>query len=274
MIFAMAVFHAMGRGLLSDQVAADIERRILVGELGASELLPTEIALAGSLGVSRTVVRDALRTLAARGLIEVRQGHGTRVAKPGDGAFGQALVALLMRSEVRMGDVMDARAALEIHLGPLAAIGATQEDFDVMDRLLDAFGASVAKGRWKAAHEEHRSFHFHLLEATHMPALAILLRPLHDVISLSSLPPRIDDPKLWNFERHPPILQAMKERDPEATREALIRHFDNLRSDLYAPVRAKSFRAAANLQVLDYAASREAREVKPPSRRRPRQTGR
>ena len=66
------------RPRLSDQVTAELERRILAGELEPGGLLPAEPELGAELEVSRSVIRDAIRTLAARGLVEVRQGSGTR----------------------------------------------------------------------------------------------------------------------------------------------------------------------------------------------------
>ena len=74
------------RPRLSDQVTAELERRILAGELEPGGLLPAEPELGAELEVSRSVIRDAIRTLAARGLVEVRQGSGTRVSPPGAAA--------------------------------------------------------------------------------------------------------------------------------------------------------------------------------------------
>ena len=103
---------------LGESVAAGLELRILRGEFAQGERLPTEDRLAETLGVSRSVVRDAIRTVAARGLITVRQGQGITVSLPSDAAFGQALLALLMRSDLTMADVIDARAALETSSQP------------------------------------------------------------------------------------------------------------------------------------------------------------
>src|SRR5215218_10294334 len=103
----------------SASIAHDIEELILRGDLPRGQRLPTESELGDVLGVSRSVVRDAVRMLAARGLLEVRQGHGTVVAPPSDEAFSSALVGLLMRSGVTMGDVIEARTALESQLAPL-----------------------------------------------------------------------------------------------------------------------------------------------------------
>ena len=108
---------------LSDRVATLLESRILDGEYQPGEKLPTEPELERLLDVSRSVVRDALRTLSARGLVEIRQGRGVTVTKPGDYAYGDAMALLLRRSDLTMGDVLEARQALETSLAPLIATG-------------------------------------------------------------------------------------------------------------------------------------------------------
>src|SRR5262249_41773883 len=72
---------------ISQYVASQITGEILRGDLRPGERLPTEAKLGEILGVSRSVVRDAVRTLAARGLVTVRQGTGTVVASPTDAAY-------------------------------------------------------------------------------------------------------------------------------------------------------------------------------------------
>src|SRR5918999_4594022 len=100
----------------SASIAHDIEELILRGDLPRGQRLPTETELGEVLGVSRSVVRDAVRMLVARGLLEVRQGHGTVVAAPTDETFSGAIVGLLMRTGLTMGDVLEARRALESQL--------------------------------------------------------------------------------------------------------------------------------------------------------------
>src|SRR5258708_33888506 len=83
---------------LSDRIATEIGTKIVRGELHAGERLPTETELGVLFGVSRSVIRDAIRTLSARGLVNVRQGHGMQVSQSSDVTFGEALIILLMRS--------------------------------------------------------------------------------------------------------------------------------------------------------------------------------
>src|SRR5918996_6271200 len=118
----------MSAPLKPEQVVRALERRILSGELRAGERLPTEGELGVELGVSRTVIRDAVRTLTTRRLVRVRHGFGMEVAPPSDLPLSQALADLLMRADVTVGQVLDARAALDRQLAPLAARNSTDAD--------------------------------------------------------------------------------------------------------------------------------------------------
>ncbi len=235
----------LGRGRLSDRVAAELERRILLGQPGARERLPTEGELCDLFEVSRSVIRDALRTLKARGLVHVGPKQGIVVADPSDEAFSEALLLLLARSGLSMREVTEARSAIEINIGPLAAVRGNEYDWEQMDEHLNGFGAAVQGGEWPRAHAEHLAFHLALLNAVHLPALGILLKPVQEVIVLSSVPPSADNPELWDVPAHPPILEALRRGDADAVREALEQHFARfLRDERYAAFEKRPFRDA------------------------------
>jgi GntR family transcriptional repressor for pyruvate dehydrogenase complex len=258
-------FSRVGGPKLSERVVRQLSSQIVNGELRPGDRLPTEVELAELFGVSRSVIRDAVRTLAARRLVTVRQGYGMEVSQPSEDALGEALVLQIMRSDATLGDVMDARASLEIALGPLAARNGTDEEWDRMEAALDAFAAAVASEDWAQAHESHRAFHEVMLGALHSPVLEILLRPLHELILLSSLPPRAGDGALWDVEAHAPILAALRARDEQAVRDSLERHFDFRVDDEYAELTSRLFRDVPTLQ--DQLAGTQTEPAKPRRRR-------
>jgi DNA-binding FadR family transcriptional regulator len=228
--------------LKSDRVAAELERQIFSGELASGTRLPTESELCDILGVSRSVVRDAIRSLVARGLVAVKQGQGMTVAEPNDASFGQALITLLVRSDLTMGDVVTARGTLETQMVPLAALNSTDEDRARLEHHYERFEAAVAAGDWDAARDRHVDFHVGLLQAIHQPALELLLKPMTEIIMISGAPPRRTARVDWEVETHRPILDAVKARDPEAAVQAMTDHFvataDPAR---YARFRARKF---------------------------------
>lgn len=232
----------------SASIARDIEELILRGDLPHGQRLPTENELGEVLGVSRSVVRDAVRMLAARGLLEVRQGHGTVVAAPSDDAFSNALVGVLMRSEHTMGDVLDARGALEIALAPIMAVSGTAEDWDRLEEALASMEAAVAAGDEETLDLAHLDFHRALYGALHRRALESVLRPMQRCILLTSPIMRGADRQPW-LQRHRDILTAVRTGDPRATEEAVRAHFDDLSDPPYDVWRSRPFREVAVLDA-------------------------
>jgi GntR family transcriptional repressor for pyruvate dehydrogenase complex len=217
---------------LSDRVAVDLGTRIVRGELRPDERLPTESELGEAFGVSRSVIRDAVRTLSAYGLVEVRQGVGMLVSNPSDtAAFSGALIIQLMRSELTVGDVFEARAMVETELAAAACVRSQESDWQVLEETLTEFIDAVESHEWQRAEGRHLAFHVSLLRAARVPALELLLKPLQEIIMLSSLPPSMEgkDPaEVWNLDdahRHRPIVEALRKRDEAAARQAMEDHF-------------------------------------------------
>jgi DNA-binding FadR family transcriptional regulator len=237
-----------GPATRSASIALDIEELILRGDLQNGQRLPTENELGEMLGVSRSVVRDAVRMLAARGLLDVRQGHGTIVAAPSDDAFSNALVGLLMRSGHTMGDVLEARSALELHLTPLIVQNATEEDLERLDDRFDAMAVAVAAGDEEAIDAAHLDFHRAMYNALHRGALEAVLRPMQRCILLTSplLPP--EDRTDW-LESHREILVALRARDSAQAQAAVRDHFADLRDARYDAWRERPFREVAVLDA-------------------------
>lgn len=231
----------MSSPLKPDQVVQDLERRILSGELRAGERLPTEFELGVQLGVSRTVIRDAVRTLATRHLVRVRHGFGMEVALPTDLPLAHALADLLMRSDVTVGDVVDARETLDRQLAPLVARNATAHDVARMAHELERFVAAVAVGDDAVAQDAHLEFHLAFVAAIHLPALELMFKPMAEVILLSSVRPT-PDPERWEVDSHRPLVEATRARDEEALVRAVEHHFAVLRGGHYDGFRAARFR--------------------------------
>lgn len=213
--------------LKSDRVVAALERQILSGRLTSGSRLPTEDELCEILGVSRSVVRDSVRVLVARGLLIVRQGSGTTVAEPSDTAFTSALLVLLSRSGLTMGDVIGARAVLESTSVALAVKNATDEDLQVLEKTYEVFEEAVNNGDNETAAKAHAAFHNQLLQAVRTPALELMLKPMNQVTLVSSAASvRRSVPEDWEVASHLPILEALKARDVVSAVAAVAAHYD------------------------------------------------
>jgi DNA-binding FadR family transcriptional regulator len=243
----------------SASIAHAVEELILRGDLPRGQRLPTEAELGEVLGVSRSVIRDAVRMLVARGLLEVRQGHGTVVAPPSDEAFGNAMVGLLMRSGATMGEVIEARTALETQLAPLIALNATDEDLQRMDARLEEMVEAERHDDDEAIDVAHLDFHRAMYDALHTPALETLLRPMQRCILLTSPLIKPEDRQDW-LDSHRDIVVALRSHDPAQAEAAVRAHFADLREPRFDEWRERPFREMAVLDAdrLRRAAEREA----------------
>jgi GntR family transcriptional regulator, transcriptional repressor for pyruvate dehydrogenase complex len=230
-----------------EQVVLELEQRILGGALRTGERLPTEGELGAELGVSRTVVRDAIRTLTTRGLVRVRHGFGMEVAAPSSLPITHAIADLLMRSDVTVGDVLEAREGLDRQLAPLAARNGTDEDVRRLEAVFERFAAAAAGGDAAVAQDAHLELHLGFVEAMHLPALELMLKPMAEVILLSSLRPA-PDPERWEVDSHRPLVEALRARDEAELVQAVEDHFAVLRGGAYDRFRASRFRDVLNYE--------------------------
>jgi DNA-binding FadR family transcriptional regulator len=151
---------------LTDEVVDQLAAEIRGGRLTPGSKLPTEQELMGALGVSRTVVREAISALRAEGLVMTRQGSGAFVAAdPSRIPFRIESDGLGSIDDVL--NVMELRLAIEVEAAALAAERATPQQLSTIDRSLAAIDAALAKG--DAAVTEDFDLHRAIAEATGNP---------------------------------------------------------------------------------------------------------
>jgi DNA-binding GntR family transcriptional regulator len=170
------------------------------------------------------------------------------VAAPSDDAFSNALVGVLMRSGHTVGDVLDARGALEIALAPVMAASGTGEDWQRLEQALETMEAAAAAGDEETLDLAHVHFHRAMYGALHRQALEAVLRPMQRCILLTSPTMRSEDKEPW-LRRHRDILTALRTGDPRAAEEAVRAHFADLSEPPYDAWRNRPFREVAVLDA-------------------------
>src|SRR5579859_2822002 len=111
-----------------EQVAVQIESRILRGELRSGDRLPTERELAEQFHVSRTAVREAMKSLAQKGLVDMKPGRGTLVIDGTSQAMKHSLNLMLKVGDSGLTEnLVEVRSILEPEIAALAALRATEE---------------------------------------------------------------------------------------------------------------------------------------------------
>jgi GntR family transcriptional repressor for pyruvate dehydrogenase complex len=221
-------FSAIGNkeGLVSRVVQA-IEHQILSGRLQVGSRLPPEREFAESLSVSRTVVREAVRTLVTRGLLETRHGIGTMVRAVTQDEVTRPLTLFLRTcgQEVNLAHLHQVRTLLEIENAGIAAEQRTEEDVKELSRLCDEMQAAYEMPEQFAAKDSE--FHRRLSQTTHNPLMILLLD------SVQALTAEIRNmvrsrPDLFDrvMPTHLLILQSVAARDSKGARAAMRQHLE------------------------------------------------
>jgi GntR family transcriptional repressor for pyruvate dehydrogenase complex len=167
---------------LTSRVTGQVEQLILDDLLRPGDKLPAERDLATRFQVSRTVVREAIRSLAARGLVEVRQGRGTTVSAPSIQSVTQPLT-LLLRGNQRDLDhkkILEVRRSLEIEIAGIAALRRTSNDLDTLEQILE--DRTATKSSREQFIEWDVAFHAALARATQNELFSLLLESVATVM--------------------------------------------------------------------------------------------
>jgi GntR family transcriptional repressor for pyruvate dehydrogenase complex len=170
------VFKAIEREeTLAARVTDRLERLIVRSALRPGSRLPAERELAERFRVSRTVIREAVRSLAARGMITVKAGSGMLVQTPSAECVSETMALCLRGTETDLdhGKVSEVRRLLEVEIAGLAAERRTESDLEAMARLL-ANDVGLAKNREKFVRWD-MAFHSALAAATQNGLFPILL---------------------------------------------------------------------------------------------------
>lgn len=157
----------------STQVVEQLTQLILNGELKSKELLPPERDLAAQLGVSRNVVREAIKILQSRGLLTIRHGVGTVVNGVSSEPLQQVFTHALHGQEDALLKLTEVRLLVEVEMAALAAQRATRENLHKIRAAFEAMEASVDDPQRYVQCD--REFHSALAEATQNNVFALVM---------------------------------------------------------------------------------------------------
>jgi GntR family transcriptional repressor for pyruvate dehydrogenase complex len=211
---------------LSDRLAASIAGMIDTGAVQPGERLPTEQQMAGTYGVSRTVVREAVHQLKSRGLVRSRQGSGVFVA-PAPTHQPLAFDPSVLDSMDAVVQVVELRRVLEGEIAALAAARATRAHLQALKRALAAIDRAEADGR--DAVSEDMAFHRAIGEATGNPQFVRLLAFLEQYLREAMRVTKANEARHEEFmqqvrDEHRAIIEAIAQHNPAAARKAAIAH--------------------------------------------------
>jgi DNA-binding FadR family transcriptional regulator len=223
------LFHSVGSKIgLVDRVVDEVQRVIVNGHLEPGMRLPPERELAEELGVSRTVIREAVRILVAKGLLETRPGVGTVVRMVTRDQIVEPL-SLLMQSQeggISVDHLHQVRNILEVEIAGLAALQATEDDIAELRHVLVEMEAVKLVPEAFAAKDAE--FHQGLAKTTHNPLLIILLDSIRDLMrEVRLMVTRHPGLREHVMPDHEKILDRVAAQDPSGARQAMGEHLEH-----------------------------------------------
>src|SRR5580700_3502369 len=226
-----AVYKLVRTSRLYEQIVQQIEESILKGSLKAGDQLPAERELAIRFGVSRTAVREAVKALREKGLVEAYSGRGTFITDGTSQAVRQSFDLMVKIGQPEGStDLAEVRSILEPEIAALAAERASEADratlreaVDVMDRALKDADAYI---------EADLDFHLALAEAAANPLILSLIDSIVGLLREQRLRIfRVEGGPERGQVHHKRILGAMEKRDANRARAAMKAHLEQVRED-------------------------------------------
>lgn len=218
----------ISRGTLADQVADRLLEYIEAQHLKPGDLLPSETSLVASFGVSRPVIREALKSLAGKGIIEIVNGKGALI-RPIDSDPLRLFFQRAMQMEYgTMLELMEVRKGLEVQSAMLAAQRRDAQDLEGIRRVLQAMREK--QGNLEAYTRLDVDFHMRIASASHNTMMVSLVESIRDALRntiTAGLQSRGQSLQFENIQlAHEQLYETLVAGNVQAAMEAMSRHFD------------------------------------------------
>lgn len=234
-------WSALGVGQsVSGRLAVELTRMIQDGSLVAGDRIPAERELAELVGVSRASVREALRELELRGMLDRRPGRGTVVLDAPRPDLDAGLLGSVDAAGRLLREVMDLRAVVEPPITERAATRGTPAEIDALRTLVEESEAAARNGdqsfeRYAVLDVE---FHLALARMTHNPLLNRLLEVTNEWMAPSRQKALQSARRVEvSLAAHKKIYAAVADRDPDAAAAAMREHLEQIQRLIVARVR-------------------------------------
>ncbi|MDZ7644646.1 MAG: FadR/GntR family transcriptional regulator [Woeseiaceae bacterium] len=219
----LGVFQPARGMTLSSQIVAQIRAALFAGDLKPGDVLGSEGELARQFGVSRMSVRDALRSLEAMGIVDIRMGAkgGATIANGSGDRFADSLAIQLKLIGVTREDILEARAGIESMTVAMAAMHGTREDLDRLRGLLDEAETHLDDPE-RSAHLGEE-FHLAIAEATGNQVMISQLKAMREVLMPPAQWPDHDRAQRM-LDVHSELFGLIEKGDACAARDAMVEH--------------------------------------------------
>lgn len=248
------IFTPVAHGRTADEVAQQVESLILDGVLRVGDRLPGERELSRQLDVSRPILREALKTLEQRGLLNSRHGGGTFIADVIGEIFSQPVMQLIARHRRATFDYLEYRREVEGIAATFAARRATKADKDLLAGIVKAMKDAHREADLDREAELDVELHSAIGEAAHN---IILLHTLRSCYRLLSNGVFFNRAAIYQYsgssdrllEQHIAIFDAIVAGDADGAKAAAERHMEFVAQTLREAERANDWARVANLRL-------------------------
>lgn len=212
---------------LYSTVADRLEHDIVSGCF-PEEKLPSEQALSEMYSVSRTVIREALKILSERSLVNTVVGSGNYITKPEVEDLITVIDRISSTHDFSANDVIEMRIILESNAAALAALNATEEEFDAMDAVREKLKDSSLTEEERVQYDFE--FHMMICEAAHNRMLSTITRAICSIvkdliaINIGTTDYDIQSRNEAKLISHAKILRTLRERNPIAAQSVMFSH--------------------------------------------------
>ena len=232
---ATVPFRSIGtRQRLVDRVAAEIERMIIEGELQPDIRLPPQRQLAEQMGVSRTVIREAVSVLTARGLLRTEPGVGSTVQRVQTDQIVRSLRLVLgtQGNPISFAELHEVRTILELEGARLAALRATTDDLASLKQIMQDMESALDDNNLELFAAKDAAFHFAIAQAAHNSLLEMLSKSVRDLLQqyLMTVMGRIDI-RRHVLPYHLRILDRVVAADSEGSCQAMQEHLERVKKN-------------------------------------------
>ena len=214
-------------GRLSDRVAEQMLAAILASGLPAGSHLPSERELGEQFGVSRTVIREATRSLVAKGVLDVRPGTGLTIAVADPASVAESMNLYLRGKSIPYEKVHEVRTVIEIQVAGLAAERGADEEIATLTQIHEEHRILTAGDDFEALAVADVEFHRQLARMTANELHLLMLDAIGDVlleVRRETVANRAD-PRV-TIGAHGWVLGRVAAHDPAGAREAMTAHLE------------------------------------------------
>lgn len=245
------IFHSLHlkRENLREQIADSIQEMVAANQIQPGTQLPSERDLAKSIGVNRATIREAIRVLEQRGLVQMRTGSGTYVVDVPASTVTESIERYFAFGTCSHEDLVKLREILDPEIAALAAERATGAEIETLRKLVEEIESAFREDTLRYAATDAQ-FHEVVAGATHNDLIIAITSGLHKIMTrwilAQSQTHRLEGGAL----SHRSVYQAIADRSPDAARQAMRIHHEFTRSTLTSDVELGT-RSLAEIARLD-----------------------